>query len=89
MKEHLKEKLELNSYPSNWVIRRLLRNMKYSYKRSTAALEQRNNSTTINTSYNKCLQYSWIIKEKFTVIYLDETAVDQLLIPYGGYSKQG
>lgn len=89
MKEHLKKQLGLDSYPSNWVIKRLLRDMKYSFNKSTQILELRNDRSTIESRYVKCLTYTWLLQNNYSFVYLDETGVDQFLIPQGVYSKKG
>jgi len=62
----------------------------FSYKKSTKEITKRNSITTINKRYESSLKYLHLLDNpNIIIVYIDESALNESLIPLYGYSKKG
>jgi len=68
----------------------MLKKIDFSYKRATKQVNLRNSPTTIMKRCNIIKDFIPILTNaKNKIIYIDETAIDENLIPLYGYSEKG
>ncbi len=67
----------------------MLKKINFSNKKGKFNPERRNHPDTINIREQKACLMANIYAEDYIVIYLDETAVDETLVPRSGYEEIG